>query len=163
PLRRLLSGWTEKKAGELKIAEPEMPESLNDRQQDGAECLLAIADAAGGDWPERVRKAFVVIYSRSCADDRSKRDKLLADNKWIFEERDRDRLQSGDLIAGLIAIETSPWSEWNKGKPMSPVSLARTLTAFEIAPRTIRLDDGSTAKGYLREFFEDAWTRFLPS
>src|SRR5262249_34053723 len=79
PLRRRLSEWVEKNIGGVKIAEPEIPESLNDRQQDGAECLIAIADAAGGVWPERLRSALVEIWSGSQSVDQSHRVKLLAD------------------------------------------------------------------------------------
>ena len=32
---------------------PQLPDQLNDRQQDIWEALLAIADAAGGEWPAR--------------------------------------------------------------------------------------------------------------
>lgn len=35
------------------------------------------------------------------------------------------------------------------------------LKRFEIRPRSIRLDDGTTPKGYHREQFEDAWNRHL--
>ena len=57
PLRKRLSDWIRQQLPALKDAEPDIPDELNDRQQDGAECLLAIADAAGGDWPEKARKA----------------------------------------------------------------------------------------------------------
>ena len=42
-----------------------MPLSVNDRDADCWEPLLAIADAAGGDWPERARAAAVVRGARS--------------------------------------------------------------------------------------------------
>ena len=41
----------------LNRARPEMPEQLNDRQQDICEPLLAIADLAGGEWPKKARDA----------------------------------------------------------------------------------------------------------
>jgi hypothetical protein len=63
PLRERLSKWIEEQLPRLKDAEPRIPEQLNDRQQDGAECLLAIADAAGGLWPSKARKALVELYT----------------------------------------------------------------------------------------------------
>ena len=63
PLRKRLSDWIHQQLPALKDAEPDIPEDLNDRQQDGAECLLAIADAAGGNWPEKARKALIELYT----------------------------------------------------------------------------------------------------
>jgi len=163
PIRARLSKWMEEQLPVLKDAEPRIPEQLNDRQQDGAECLLAIADVAGGDWPEKARKALIELYTGDCSEDQSHTTVRLGDIKSIFEEKNCDRLSSGDLIAALVQKETSPWAEWNHGKPLTAISLARLLKSFQIAPRTIRQDDGGPAKGYLRESFEDAFARFLPA
>jgi hypothetical protein len=43
---------------------------------------------------------------------------------------------------------------------LSKNQLARLLKEFEIEPVTIRLADGSTAKGYYRQAFEDVWERY---
>jgi len=40
--------------------------------------------------------------------------------------------------------------------------LARMLKPFGILAHSIRLDDGSTPKGYKRDSFADAWARYLP-
>src|SRR6266567_2241997 len=163
PLREQISMWIEELLPILRDVEPEIPQQLNDRQQDGAECLLAIADAAGGSWPAKARKALVELYTGESAEDQSHTTTLLADIRSIFEENNGDRLSSGDLITALVQKETSPWAEWNHGKPLTAISLARLLKSFQIAPRTIRQDDGGPAKGYLRESFEDAFARFLPA
>ena len=47
------------------------------------------------------------------------------------------------------------------GKPLSAVALSRRLKPFRIAPRTVRTGQ-STSKGYLRDMFTDAWSRYLP-
>jgi hypothetical protein len=39
--------------------------------------------------------------------------------------------------------------------------LAKLLRPYKIEPRTIKLDNGSTAKGYHRADFEEAWRRHL--
>jgi hypothetical protein len=48
----------------------------------------------------------------------------------------------------------------NKGRELTANTLARLLRRFDIAPRTIR-GETDTFKGYLRAFFEDAWSRYL--
>jgi integrase len=45
----------------LEAARPDLPAELDDRAQDAAEPLLAIADLAGGDWPDRARRAIVEL------------------------------------------------------------------------------------------------------
>ena len=134
--------------------------ALSDRQQDCVEPLLAIADAAGGKWPEQTRRALLEILTSAPAEDLSNRVKLLADIRDVFDERSADRLLSRDLIEALAAIETSPWAEFNRGKPVTPVGLSRLLAPFEIFPKTIRIES-STGKGHSRDSFEDSWRRYL--
>ncbi len=53
-IRQNLAEW----CAELVLpADPEMPPGIEDRDADCWEPLLAIADAAGGDWPKRAREA----------------------------------------------------------------------------------------------------------
>jgi len=69
-------------------------------------------------------------------------------------------------VAYLVSREDRPWPEWGKTrKPLTKVQLARMLKPYGISPGTIRLDDGTakgtTAKGYLKSAFEDAFARYL--
>jgi len=57
-----LAGWTKTALPILTAARPELPDELNHRQQDIWEPLLAIADAAAGDWPKRARAAAVELH-----------------------------------------------------------------------------------------------------
>jgi putative DNA primase/helicase len=57
-------------------------------------------------------------------------------------------------------METRPWPEWKNGKPMTDRQLAKVLKPFRIIPGTIRLDTGSTPKGYYRSAFDDAFARY---
>jgi hypothetical protein len=50
-LRHRAENLAESLVPELKWAEPQLPESWNDRQLDVAKPLLAPADYVGGDWP----------------------------------------------------------------------------------------------------------------
>ncbi len=45
----------------LADAEPVLPDELDDRAQDAVEPLVAIADLAGEEWPDRARRAFVEL------------------------------------------------------------------------------------------------------
>ena len=50
---RRLGAWVRPLAKQIGDAEPDMPAGLNDRAEDAWEALIAVADAAGGDWPAR--------------------------------------------------------------------------------------------------------------
>jgi len=145
----------------LSAADPATPEALHDRAADNWRPLFAVADLAGGDWPERARQIAVVLSGGEADQDTSVRVQLLVDMKAIFDADDRDQLPSAFICEQLAKMEERPWPEWRQGKPITPRQLARQLDAFSIRPGTIRTD-ASTAKGYKKEAFRDAWSRYLP-
>ena len=77
---------------------PTLPDSLSDGRQDGAEPLLAIADAMGGEWPERGCAALVAILTGVTTEDQSTGVRLLGDIRGIFNECGRDKLPSQELL-----------------------------------------------------------------
>jgi hypothetical protein len=160
-LKAQITAWCSAKLQEFIDTRPLLPEDLTDRQQDVSEPLLAIADAAGGDWPDALRQSIVALSNGAHAADDSTGVQLLADIRQVLDTYDAARISSTNLIEHLIKIETSPWGEWSKGKPITPTKLARLLKPYEIAPHTIRIEN-DVAKGYLREDFADAWDRYLP-
>ena len=85
---------------------------------------------------------------------------LLSDIRVIFADRGLDRLPSADLVWALNSVEGRPWSEWSRGKGLSPNGLARQLAHFGIAPGTIRTST-ATPKGYQLAQFDDAFARYL--
>jgi len=134
------------------------------------EPLLAIADLAGGDWPEAARSALVELCAKGQADDDSIGVKLLRDIKAVFYPRDddghrlpeRERITSSDLVDALGKMVDRPWAEYGKPpKPITQPGVARILARYEILPKNIRFD-GRVAKGYEREQFTEAWKRYLP-
>jgi hypothetical protein len=160
PLRAQVEAWARAHLKALQDAHPSLPDELTDRQQDCAEPLLAIADAAGGEWPEEARKALVELCSQAQASDASHGVQLLTDIRQVFEDKDFDKLTSAELAEELAKIETSPWGEWNHGKPLTAARLAWLLRPFDIAPHNVRLRE-KVLKGYERKGFEDAWKRYL--
>ena len=163
PLRRLVEQWVEEWAARLTDAEPELPEELDDRAQDAYEPLLAIADAMGGDWPHKARVALVEIRcSQEPEDTGSIGIQLLTDIKRIFASEDCDRLATKHLLEQLAADKEAPWADW-RNKGLTPWTLADILRPYGIRSRTVKLRDGSSAKGFKVEQFADAWKRYLPS
>jgi hypothetical protein len=136
----------------------DIPTELPDRAGDAWEPLLAIADAAGGAWPARARRAAVVLHASREQDD-SLGLRLLADVRVVFDARGVERISTADLIAALQADEEGPWS--SERSPLTPHRLARLLSAFGIASKQLRIGQVSL-KGYEREGFVDSWERYLP-
>jgi putative DNA primase/helicase len=69
----------------IRAARPSMPEGLHDRAQDNWEPLLAIADLAGGPWPEQARAAALAL---SCDEEiRGLGIELLGDIRGLFDKR----------------------------------------------------------------------------
>jgi hypothetical protein len=101
-LREQLELWASV-VPELEIARPDLPAELDDRAQDSAEPLLAVADLAGSDWPERARRALVELHGGREVDDESAGVRLLADIQTAFGES--DRLASSYLLEDLHALD----------------------------------------------------------
>lgn len=161
PLQQKITRWVADNRAALAAIVPEVPDLGSDRAEDNWEPLLAVADVAGGAWPERARRAAARL-SRGLQDDESPRVLLLADLRKLFEEQHVDRLPSETIVQALGRLEHRPWPEWKNGKPMSTSQLARELKPFGIRPRSIRLPSGVTPKGYSLSDFRDAFLRYLP-
>jgi len=162
-LRQQAWRWAKDHLDELSESEPHVPGGLRGRAADNWRHLLAIADAAGGEWPVRARAAAETLAgSRAEGDDDAVTTALLADLRDLFEKRGEDRLASSVIVKHLGAMEERPWSEWKQGKQMSARQLAALLKPFKVEPRSIRLSDNKTAKGYLLKDLRDAFERYLP-
>jgi hypothetical protein len=162
PLSSRLQLWASRSVALLSNAEPELPEQMSDRAQDGAEPLFAIADAAGGEWPQRARQALIALFLGGTPDDDSLGVRLLSDSRSIFDSLAVDRVSSVDLCNALKELDESPWKDLFKGKGLTLRDLARRLNPFGVISGSIRLHDGRTPKGYYRSSFETAWQRYCP-
>ncbi|MGI8778249.1 MAG: DUF3631 domain-containing protein [Acidimicrobiales bacterium] len=153
-----IEAWATANVDTLAAAEPDLPAALDDRAADGWEPLLAIADAAGGQWPGRARRAALQLSADKAPEDDTAGVRLLADCRTVF---DGDRMASADLAAQLAALEDAPWGAWF-GHPLDARGLARLLRRYDVVPKKLRDGDG-TVRGYERSAFVDAWGRYLGS
>jgi hypothetical protein len=136
-----------------------VPNELPDRAADAWEPLLAIADAAGGEWPRRSRRAAIILHADRAEDD-SLGLRLLSDTRLVFDRLAVDRLATVALIEALKADEESPWLDDHH--PLTPERLARYLKAFEIRSKQMKIA-GIKVRGFERESFVDSWDRYLSS
>ena len=160
PLRRKIMRWSADHASIIEAAVPSLPDELDGRAADNWSVLISIADVLGDEWPAQARQAALLIEGNG-SNPSSAGETLLADLCELFRERGTDRLSSEEIVSALVKLEGRPWAEWGtQRKPLSKNQLARQLKEFGIAPGSIRLADQTTAKGYLRESFDDVWERY---
>lgn len=159
-LRRQAARWANDHTPALSAADPDVPELLNDRAADSWRPLLAIADAAGGEWP-RLARAAAEGLSGAADQDTDIATMLLTDIKTIFDGTHDAVIGSSTIIETLVELEDRPWKEYSHGRPLTPAKLAHMLKGYAIVPAgTIRIG-AKTVKGYRRAAFEDAWGRYL--
>jgi hypothetical protein len=158
---RQASRWASDHVDHVRKVDPIMPKGMFNRTADNWRPLLAIADTAGGHWPERARGAVQQMREAATDDEQSERMVLLGDVRTILFEHQHDRISSADLVDALANLEGRPWAEWRAGKAITPTGVARLLAPFKIFPETIRIGD-RTPKGYKFAQFEDAFNRYLP-
>jgi hypothetical protein len=160
PLRQQCARFVLDHAQAITAAKPEIPAALNDRAADIWEPLLALADLAGGDWPDLARQAALGLAAAT--PENNPVGSLLLDIFILFSTTAQDRIFTRDLLDALNTKFTDrPWMESRNGKQITEMWLANQLRPFGISPRTLRADD-SVAKGYLREDFTEAFRRYIP-
>ncbi len=141
-------------------ARPDLPEALNDRAQDNWEHLFAIADIAGGHWPDKAKQA-ALSFSGVENEEPSQNTLLLADIRDVFDATDDPYMRSADLVAALVAMPERPWGECNHGKALTQNGLARKLRGFKITPKMVGPRE-KRVSGYDTQSFADAFNRYLP-
>jgi hypothetical protein len=122
------------------------------------EPLLAVADAAGGQWPTLARVAAVTLVAQSKESSPSLGVRLLADLHQVFA--DHEALTTRAILDALAVLDEAPWGDI-KGSPIDSRRLANYLRPYGVQSTTIR-DNTTVVRGYKRESLHDAWVRYLP-
>ena len=159
-LQAQIEEWVDTHRQALAVAEPDLPEELDDRARDSCEVLLAIADLLGhGD---SARRSLIAVYSGARQDDEdSIRILLLRDMRAVFDDRldGHSGLHTEELLLGLRRIGESPWRRW-LGRYLEANDLAHLLRPYKVHPTTVRRGE-KIAKGYKRDDLAEAWERYL--
>ena len=130
---------------------------ISDRLEEAWEPLWAIAELAGGEWPQKARAAAIALSG----DEEDAREDhgqlLLVALRAIFGAA--DAMSTKDICAALNEDEEIPFGAYRKGEGIDGRGLANLLRPHGIRPGTTRIGE-ETAKGYKREQFAEAWARY---
>lgn len=156
-LRDRLAAWCRDVADRIGDPWPDLPPGVADRPADVWEPLLAVAELAGGTWPQQARDACLAFVTGARDDTASFGVRLLADLRDVFG--DEDKMTSAEVCRQLAKIEEAPWSNMY-GKPIDARKLSKILGQYGVTSTKIRIGD-TTPRGYTREALADPWRRYL--
>lgn len=165
-LRDQLARWADSVRDHVADSWPELPEGVTDRPADVWEPLLAVAEAAGGDWPRRARVACLELVNAA-----HDNDEASLGIRLLTDLRDKvfcgaDRMPTAVILEMLLALDDAPWADVDD-RPLNSRMLSKLLGQYvtpankPIKPRGIRTPSG-TPKGYYADDLSDAWTRYCP-
>ena len=160
PVRWLLQCWAELvHSYALDYVGPDrpvLPKDIEDRDADVWEPLLAVAELAGGHWPERARVAAVAgVAADGVKATPSLGIELLVDIKAVFDQLQVEAIFTVNLLAELTRLDP----RWRR---LDGKKLARVLHSYGMNQTNQNQRIGArVTKGYRQEYFEDAWSRYL--
>jgi hypothetical protein len=161
-LRDCVAVWVEAHLDELRDAEPYLP--VEDRAADVWEPLVAVADLAGGTWPDVARAAAVALTREQ--DEADSEDslgrRLLGDLRDVFGSLGGSVASSEELVSRLHGIPEAPWAAFE----FTQRDLSRRLRPYGVSSERVRVPrDGKEVqvRGYRLEALADVFARYLPS
>jgi hypothetical protein len=131
---------------------PDVP--VSDRAADVWEPLVAVADAAGEEWPERARAACILLETKEYA---PTKERLLEDVQAVWG--DEERVSSADLCSRLVSLEEAPWGSYY-GRELTQRDLAGLLRPYGVHSKDLKSPDGAVRKGYVLAELEPIFERY---
>lgn len=159
-LRSQMHRFAKDSQQELAKGHTDMPSELSDREQDNWEPLFTVARCAGPRWLAKAREAALSIKG-STEEPQSMSNNLLADIREVLPQRQGLYIPSAKLLEALTSDPEMGWSTYNRGSPLTVRQLAKSLGAYGIRSKTVRMPNGLTPKGYEIREFDEVFKRYL--
>lgn len=160
-LRDRLAAWLRPRGPQIGEVTPKLPPGVEDRPAELWEGLIAIADAAGGEWPQRARDACQAMCLEPQIETASQGVRLLRDLRTVFGDRPSMHTKTilDALNSGVGLDEDAPWGTMN-GCSLDPRTLAKLLRPYGVKSEKVTID-GKSLQGYQRSALLDTWLRYL--
>ena len=158
--RKRCADFVREHSDKIAHAQPEIPSTLNDRAADIWEPLFAIADLAGGEWPELARQAAQKLSASD--DDLTLIGYFLKDLRNLMLIKNVEKMLSRDIVSALNPMHDRPWEDLRRGREINEWWLGWQLRQLGIRTKTMRVGD-AMAKGYTLADIEGAFRRYVPN
>ena len=158
PLHQLLAAWVATVMDQAAEIRPEPVDGLSSRSMDAWEPLLALAEMAGGEWPQRAKDAAAALSTNNpeavSQDTMYRRlvvacDEVFAGQEFLPSEELVDRLKAHD----------SEWL-WLNSTGITTRRLAAMLGRYNVEPKR-QTDGGVRQRGYTHEDIQRARTVWI--
>lgn len=160
---RKLARWITDNREKIKAKQPNLPPKVRNRTADKWKPLFKIAMAAGGEWPDRAKKA---LFGQPDLSEPCKALQLLIDAASVFKNGENG-VHTHELIERLANIEDSIWKDYNfrqrdeDRRRITSRQVAGLLKRYKIKPEQIKIG-GINKQGYNRLSIERALKRYSP-
>jgi hypothetical protein len=153
--------WVEEHLEELQESRPMLPPGISDRAQDTWEPLFVVASVLGDEWLQVCYEVCLHIEEEKKGfKEPTKRERLLRDIQDLLGDYEEERISSQHLVALLMEIEETPWSNWGSPLP-GQQEMARLLKPYGIQSRKMRIGGGKPRAGYEVRDFQDVFETYL--
>ena len=158
---RKLARWIADNKDRIKSGRPNLPPKVRGRTADKWKPLFKIAQVAGGEWPDRAKKA---LFGQPDLSEPCKALQLLINVVSVFREGEHG-IHTAVLIERLVDIEDSIWKGYNfrerdaDRRWITSRQIASLLGRYRIKSRRIQID-GTQLNGYDKTPLEKALKRY---
>ena len=138
-----LGQWCGTVAREVSTSWPDLPEGIEDRASEIWWPLIAIADAAGGEWPRKIRESARAMVLREAAEAKAPpASQLLTDMAAVWPRgatgTPAANAGTADLLSRLTDLDGAPWAHlWPEDA--APREMSALLQSRGVAPTKVKV------------------------
>lgn len=157
--------WADEVRTEVKEMKPEYPAGLKGRNRERWSPMLKVAQAAGGEWPERCLRLIANDLDEQEMDreaglqQRNRHVDLIRDIAEMWPES-VPFMPTEEILQGVKQVSPHQWTAEHKWGDLTAQAFGRMLVKHYSIRSDRRERGGDRRRGYWREQFHPAWKAF---